>query len=269
MPELLRHPTAAQVVDELYGASQMGARHGMAAEFYAREYRLFEGGTLNGVQGAPASLAELLGAVDGAKAGAVLQHLSTAVLPVADKALVDSTLVHRVLAEFMAAAPASVVADAVASLSGEPLLHMVHTQHGATAAAAVFAYGTPRDRKKAVRALKGHVGDMARDEWGHLPLITCLSVVDDTSLLRKFVASELMVRGPDGEGELGGGGICGVVVGFRDFFSSAAPSACVRALFRRHTPGGCACAARGRLLEGATGGLGDDQVSTGGLIPCD
>lgn len=35
---------------------------------------------------------------------------------------------------------------------------------------------------------------MARDEWGHLVLITALSVVDDTTLLRKSIVAELQVR---------------------------------------------------------------------------
>ncbi len=42
--------------------------------------------------------------------------------------------------------------------------------------------------------LQGHVGAMARDEWGHLTLITALSVVDDTTLLRKSIVAELQVR---------------------------------------------------------------------------
>lgn len=37
------------------------------------------------------------------------------------------------------------------------------------------------------------MGAMARDEWGHLALITALSVVDDTTLLRKSVVVELQV----------------------------------------------------------------------------
>ena len=41
--------------------------------------------------------------------------------------------------------------------------------------------------------MKGHVGAMARDEWGHLPLLTALSVVDDTSLLRKALLPDLQV----------------------------------------------------------------------------
>ena len=139
-------------------------------------------------------------------------------------------------------------ADAVESLSGEPLLHVAHTHDGARAACMALAWGTPKDRKKAVKAMKvrawglgacfwatsgapatrreealpapspcfhcccprsrscpppahtppppppqGHVPALARDEWGHLVLITALSVVDDTTLLRKGIVAELQV----------------------------------------------------------------------------
>jgi hypothetical protein len=95
----------------------------------------------------------------------------------------------------MECAPPSLVADAASSLSeGDRLLHMIHTRHGARAACAALAYGTPRDRKRAVRAFKGHVLASACDEWGHLPLLTALAVVDDTELLRKTLLSELQVR---------------------------------------------------------------------------
>ena len=193
IPELLRHPAAAHVVDELFSVADAATRNSMVSEFYGREYRVFEGGELNNLRGAPGSLPQLLSRVDGPKAQLVVRELTMCLLPVLEKRLVDSALVHRVTAELLAAAPATTVADAVASLSGEALLHMAHTRDGATAACAVFAYGSARDRKKAVRALKGHVLDMARDEWGHLVLLTCLSVVDDTSLLRKFIVPELQV----------------------------------------------------------------------------
>lgn len=54
--------------------------------------------------------------------------------------------VCRLLAEYLEHAPASLVADAVEYLSGEPLLHMVHTKEGAKAACMVLAYGTGEER---------------------------------------------------------------------------------------------------------------------------
>ena len=41
------------------------------------------------------------------------------------------------------------------TLAGPNLLRMVHTRHGAAAAIAVIAYGTPRDRKRVVKSFSG------------------------------------------------------------------------------------------------------------------
>ncbi|KAL4423682.1 hypothetical protein ABPG75_000983 [Micractinium tetrahymenae] len=189
--ELLRHPAGTHVVDDLWSVADTKQRNLMAAEFYGKEYVLFESGTINNTEGAPSHLADLMARVDGAKQRSIIQHMSKDLLPLMEKGLVDCPLAHRLISEFMEFSPASVVADAAESLSGDPLLHMVHTKEGAKAACMVLAYGTAKDRKKALKCMKGHVGAMARDEWGHLALITALSVVDDTTLLRKAIVSEL------------------------------------------------------------------------------
>lgn len=189
--ELLRHPAGNHVVDDLYSVTDAKQRNIMAAEFYGKEYVLFVGGTLNNTEGPPAHLGDLMARVDSAKQRSIIQHMSKDLLPIMEKGLVDCPLVHRLISEFMEHSPASVVADAAENLSGDPILHMVHTKEGAKAACMAFAYGTAKDRKKALKCMKGHVGAMARDEWGHLVLITALSVVDDTTLLRKVVVSEL------------------------------------------------------------------------------
>lgn len=192
--ELLRHPAGAHVLDDLYVVANAAQRDMMAAEFYGREYSLFSGGTLNKTEGAPTSLKALLALVDAPKRRSIVQHLATSIAPVIEKGLVDCQLAHRLLAEYLEAAPASLVPDAVESLSGDALLHMIHTHQGVQAACMVLAYGTAKDRKKAIKALKGHVPAAVRDEWGHLALVTALSVVDDTALLRKFVVGDIQVR---------------------------------------------------------------------------
>ncbi|PSC67267.1 pumilio-like protein 24, partial [Micractinium conductrix] len=211
--ELLRHPAGSHVVDDLYAGRLAGwlglqragvaawgvpassgrrrQRNLMAAEFYGREYVLFESGTLNNSDGTPAHLSDLMSRVDGAKQRSIIQHMSKDLIPIMEKGLVDCPLVHRLVSEFMEFSPASVVADAADNLCGDPLLHMVHTKEGVKAVCMALAYGTAKDRKKALKCMKGHVDAMARDEWGHLALITALSVVDDTTLLRKTVIVDL------------------------------------------------------------------------------
>ncbi len=191
--ELMRHPAGTHCLDDLYTAASATQRNAMAAECYGREYALFADGTLNEMQGAPSSLEDLLSAVEPAKRRAIVQHLAGAISPVIEKGLVDCQLAHRLIAEYLTAAPASLVSDAVESLSGEALLHMLHTHNGSAAACMVLAYGTAKDRKKAIKAMKGHVPAAVRDEWGHLAIITALSVVDDTAMLRKFVVADIEV----------------------------------------------------------------------------
>ena len=62
---------------------------------------------------------------------------------------------RRLIADYLQAAPQSAVAEAVETLAGPALLRMVHTRHGALVACYVLAFGTAKDRKKAVKAMKG------------------------------------------------------------------------------------------------------------------
>lgn len=69
----------------------------------------------------------------------------------------QASCLRRLVAEYVQAAPRSAVAEAVETLAGPALLRMVHTRHGALVACYVLAFGTARDRKKAVKAMKGAI----------------------------------------------------------------------------------------------------------------
>lgn len=218
---LLRHPTAAAVVNELYSRATPASRDGMAAEFYSREAVLLpSSGPM------PANLAAALAGADAAKRRATLARLAATLTPVVEKGMLDPVLVHRyvfvcgkrggerarprpvsvsshhpppstttpsLLADYLTAAPLPATADLVTSLCTPSLLRIVHTPTGAAAAATTLARATAKDRKHAVKAMKGHAATMARDEWGGAVLAVALAVVDDTSLLGKVVVPELVV----------------------------------------------------------------------------
>jgi hypothetical protein len=42
VPQLLRHPNGAAVIDDAYNAAYPAQRNAMAAEFYGKEFSLFE-----------------------------------------------------------------------------------------------------------------------------------------------------------------------------------------------------------------------------------
>jgi pumilio family protein 6 len=191
--ELLRHPAGTHVLDELYCVATLEQRRMMAAEFYGKEYSLFSAGTLNKTQGAPETLAALLAAVEGQKQLAIIRHVASTLTPVIEKGLVDNQLAHTLISEYLKSAPPSLIEDSVESLSGDALLHMIHTHEGVEAACMVLAYGSAKDRKKAIKAFKGHVMAAVLDEWGYLAVCTALSVTDDTSLLKKMLVSDIQV----------------------------------------------------------------------------
>jgi pumilio family protein 6 len=166
----------------------------LVAEFYGKEYSLFASGTLNNTKGAPESLAALLAAVEGQKQLSIVKHLASTLTPVMEKGLVDNQLAHKLISEYLKNAPPSLVEDAVESLSGDALLHMIHTHEGAEAACMVLAYGSAKDRKKAIKAFKGHVQAAVADEWGYLAVCTALGVTDDTALLKKNIVNDIQVR---------------------------------------------------------------------------
>ncbi len=71
----------------------------------------------------------------------------------------------RLVAEYMEAAPPTAVADVVEMLAGPPLLHMVHSRPGATAACQVLAMATAKQRKKVIKAMKGEIARVTPCNW--------------------------------------------------------------------------------------------------------
>jgi pumilio family protein 6 len=126
------------------------------------------------------SLAAVL-AAHPARRRSVLAHVFYTLSKQADKGLFGLPLAHRLLAEYLAAAPPE-QAVAVADAAREHALVLVTSRDGARAAARCAALGLPRDRKALWRAWKGHMLDIACHQHAHLALIAALDVTDPEPL---------------------------------------------------------------------------------------
>lgn len=188
--KLFRHPCGSAVLSDLYDELTGPERNVLVAEFYGREYALF--GSAQSAAGALSSLSQAWASMDGRKRRAVMQSLILALQPIIEKGYLDPAPMHRLVSEYLQLAPADMVADAVELLSGQSLLRMVHTHEGARAGCMVAVYGTPKDRKKLVKAMKSHATKMALDEYAYVVLLAVLLAVDDTQLVRKNVIADLV-----------------------------------------------------------------------------
>ena len=91
--ELLRHPRGADVLVDLYDVASTAQRNAMCAEFYGRDYVLFDG---VGVQsGNLAGLKQLLAGVATAKKRSIFQHMTRSLVPIMEKAILHPPMVHR------------------------------------------------------------------------------------------------------------------------------------------------------------------------------
>lgn len=65
--------------------------------------------------------------------------------------------VRRLLKDFFDCAPSASVEDVIDTLStsGTTVLKMVHTHEGAAVGCMLLAYGSSKDRKRLVKAMKG------------------------------------------------------------------------------------------------------------------
>ena len=166
----------------------------MVAEMYGKEFALFDG--VSQLSGQLSGLKQLLEGANVAKRRSIYQHMTKAIQPVLEKALLHPPMVHRLVREFLECSPSMAVEDAVDTLTqaGTDALKMVHTHDGSAAMCMILAYGSAKDRKRVLKAMKGHVSNMAVNEWGHVVLCMALSVVDDTALVIKTIIAELKVR---------------------------------------------------------------------------
>ena len=190
---LARHPFAAPALDALYVRLSAAQRSSLLAEFYGPQVALARNAQrASGLDQADVTLASVLAAAPSTSARqAVLGRLAQALTPILEKGLVSFAYVHRLLAEFLPVCGAAGVADAATSIAGPALLRMIHTPDGARAAAALLAGASARERKGAIKALKGRVVDVAKDPCGHVALLAALECVDDTALLSKSLLNEL------------------------------------------------------------------------------
>ncbi|RKO88582.1 armadillo-type protein, partial [Blyttiomyces helicus] len=194
--KLIRHKDAAIVLEEAYsGFANAAERTALLEEFYGPEFALFK------TDGAR-TIATLLEQHPNKKS-AIVKNLRENLMSLLSKAtsnIGQTTIVHRALLEYLTYAEERDSADLLELLQ-DHLLSIVHTREGARVVQICILRSGPKDRKHIVKSLKGFVGKVAREQYGHAALLTLFDCVDDTVLVQKAIVGELVKDGQN-PGEL-------------------------------------------------------------------
>ncbi|KAK4433892.1 Pumilio24 [Sesamum alatum] len=183
---LLRHMVGSVVIEHAYNLGNATQKQALLMELYSPELQLFK----DLVTMKESRLEDVISKLQLQKSS-VLRHMTSVLQPILEKGILDHSIVHRALMEYLSIADQSSAADVIQQLSGSLLVRMIHTKDGSRLGMLCIRHGSAKDRKKIIKGMKGHVAKIANDKFGSMVLVCIFSVVDDTKLVSKIIIREL------------------------------------------------------------------------------
>lgn len=183
---LLRHTVGSVVVEQAYQIGNATQKREILMELYSTEFQLFK--DLANMK--ETRLVDVISKL-GLKKLSVLRHMTSVLQPILEKGIVDHSIIHKALVEYLSIADKLSAEDVVKQLSGSLLVRMIHTKDGSRIGLLCVKHGGAKERKKILKGMKGHIGKIAHDHYGSLVLVSILSTVDDTKLVTKVIIREL------------------------------------------------------------------------------
>ncbi|TDG39491.1 hypothetical protein AWZ03_014089 [Drosophila navojoa] len=182
MVRLCGHKIAGKIVDYIYLNGDSKERRYMRQEFYGDLYKSVKDDKVkclkDSFKSSPDMKASIINAVK-----ANLDHI-------ANKELLDNSLVHAVLLEYIQVIDKEKMEETVTPLAAY-IPHMLSTKDGAEAAILCFYNSTSKTRRAIIKKIKEHLLKISMHEHGHTFLIALLNTLDDTKAAKKSIFDPL------------------------------------------------------------------------------
>eukprot|EP00743_Colponemidia_sp_Colp-15_P003041 GILK01003287.1.p1 GENE.GILK01003287.1~~GILK01003287.1.p1 ORF type:complete len:745 (-),score=188.65 GILK01003287.1:133-2367(-) len=190
--KLLSHVEAGQVVELAYTKyASKEQKNAMVLEFYGPEFALFKADYKDSNN---VNVATILDS-NPDKKPKIIKSLHQSLHKIVEKGLINFTLVHRLLDEYLSLIEIREYAEFIEMLK-ENAGGLLSTKDGVKVMLRMISYGTPKDRKVIVKNLKGSVLEMCHNDICSIVVTRLLDVVDDTVLLQKSILNEMFADLP-------------------------------------------------------------------------
>ncbi|XBI85861.1 hypothetical protein VPH35_093928 [Triticum aestivum] len=214
---LLCHTIGAAVLDHAFNLATRPQKRSLLLELYSTELQLSN----DLKEEKPCSLLNIISKL-GLQKSSVLQHMTTVIQQVLEKGIVEYSIVHTVILEYLTIADKTSALDVirqliphltertyaldelsgVARLLGKPevekkrsskplLIQIMQTKEGLKLGLACLKHGLAEDRKRIIKSLKWRIMKLALSDYGCLFVICLLSIVDNTELVTEVVIDVL------------------------------------------------------------------------------
>lgn len=180
---LLHHVDAAAILEVIYNEYANALQRSLLLqEFYSRDLALFKRDKV-------ITFADAL--AESADSAKMIENLKETLMKIIDKPVIRHSIIHHLVLEFFKSADANSKSEMIRALGGS-LVEMVHTKDGARVAMQCIWHGTAKDRKTIIKSFKTYVAKIAREEHGHMVLLSIFDCVDDTKLVEGIIIAELL-----------------------------------------------------------------------------
>lgn len=116
----------------------------------------------------------------------ILNGTKMNLLKIASKNLVDNSLVHAVLLEYLEAADEKDRNEMITAFIPH-LAAIASTKQGSRAAVLCYLYSVAKERRAMLKAVKEHIVKLCVHEHGHLLILSILNSTDDTLNIKKTI----------------------------------------------------------------------------------
>lgn len=189
--KLAVHAVGARVIELLFATFPAKSTTKLKLEVYGPRFTLFnDSGSLSNTSNHP-TLKTIIKDQPKGKEGA-LESLLSIINKGIDKGLFSFAYFQELLCEYVTVASSNDVRSLCSSLVDHSI-HLLSTKAGSRVVAECAAYGTPKDRKRIMKSLKGYTRSSLLHADAYIAILRLLDVTDDTVTVQKSILAELQV----------------------------------------------------------------------------
>jgi pumilio family protein 6 len=190
MNKMAVHAVAARVVEYLFSNFPAKRTTKLKLELYGPRCALFNDGELSISIANPTIDTVIKNDPSGKEA--VLESLLSLINKGVEKGLFSFAYFQQIICEYVTAASPNDVRTLCSSLVDHSI-HLLSTKAGSRVVAECATYGTPKDRKRILKSLKGYTRSSLLHSDAYVALLRIIDVTDDTVNVQKALLAELQV----------------------------------------------------------------------------
>jgi pumilio homology domain family member 6 len=187
IPKLAVHAVAARVVESLFLNLPPKKTASLKQEFYGPHFSLFARDT----KGVPTLESNLKSATTETQKESAIDFVKGILNKGMTKGFYGYTFFQQLIAEYMDVADAIDIRS-MASTVVDHSIHLLSTRAGTRVVAACASFGTPKDRKRICKSLKGYTSSSLLHRDAYLALLKLVQVMDDSVSIHKSILNEIL-----------------------------------------------------------------------------